>query len=782
MKKFLKYFAIFIVLMALLGAGGVVYVYRWASQDLPNFTRITDYAPPLVTTVYDREGGVLGYFYKERRWLVKLDEMNKWLPMAFLASEDSSFYDHEGVDLMAIFRAFMINLKAGHVKQGGSTITQQIVKQLLLTNERSYERKLKEAILAYRLEKYLTKEEILTIYLNQIFLGAHSYGVEAACRSYFGKHASEVSLAEAAIVAGLPQAPSRYNPYENWKAAKDRQRYVLGQMRELGWITAAQEREALDEEIELASMPDPSWGRGAYYLEEVRRWLMEEYGEETVYTKGLSVYTACNPKHQGLAEAALKKGLENTEKRRGWKGPVKNIKDPVEQGKFLLDETRTALELAPGDRVLAVVDKVSQSKAFVRFGRMKGIIPVSSVGWCHKPNVDVDFRYVRGVADVRKVLKAGDVVHASIKTVPKQGADTWTLDLEVKPDVQGAVVSIDPRTGEVLALSGGYDYLESEFNRATQAKRQPGSAFKPIVYSVAIDNGFTPATLVQDTAIVFDNPDGTVWRPENYEGSHYGNLSLRTALVKSKNLITVRVAQKIGVKKIIQRAKSLGLEADFPYDLSVALGSASVTPINLCQAYTVFPRLGSWVEARLVLKVQDVWGNQLYKSEVVAHDAISPQTAFIIAKLMQEVVKHGTGRGALPLGRPVAGKTGTTNEERDAWFMGYAPYLLTGVFVGFDEPTPMGRGESGSRTALPIWLQYRKGVEDEYPAEDFKQPEGVVMSKASFEEGSKEGTVRVSFFLPFKEGTQPMARDYSNSSESREGLASDDELYKQGFE
>ncbi|MBU1249177.1 MAG: transglycosylase domain-containing protein, partial [Proteobacteria bacterium] len=329
MKKFLKYFAVLILLVCLGGVGVIYYMYHWASQDLPNFTRITDYAPALVTTVHDRDGGVLGYFYKERRWLVKLDEMNKWLPLAFLASEDNSFYDHEGVDLMAIFRAFIINLQAGGIKQGGSTITQQIVKQLLLTNERSYERKIKEAILAYRLEKYLTKEEILIIYLNQIFLGAHSYGVEAACRSYFGKHSSEVTLAEAAMIAGLPQAPSRYNPYDNFKSAKDRQRYVLGQMRNLGWITPEQEREALDEEIVLKSMPDPSWGKGAYYLEEVRRWLIDKYGEDTVYTKGLSVYTACDPKHQAIAEQALKDGLVASAKRRGQLQHVLDVSSEV---------------------------------------------------------------------------------------------------------------------------------------------------------------------------------------------------------------------------------------------------------------------------------------------------------------------------------------------------------------------------------------------------------------------------------------------------------------------
>ncbi len=782
MKKFLKYTLLLFVVCTLCVGGVVAYKYNQVTQDLPGFTRITDYAPSLVTTVYDNKGGVLGYFYKERRWLVTLDEMNKWLPLAFLASEDSAFYDHEGVDPLAIFRAFVINIRAGGIRQGGSTITQQIVKQLLLSNERSYERKLKEAILAYRLEKYLTKEEILTIYLNQIFLGAHSYGVEAACRSYFGKHARDVSLAEAALLAGLPQAPSRYNPYENFKAAKERQSYVLSQMRQLGWITPAQEHQANTENIQLSCMPDPSWGTGAYYLEEVRRWLIGQYGEDVVYTKGLSVYTACDPYHQTVAEAALKTGLENSARRRGWPGPLKRIEDPVEQGKFLLNESRTREEFKPGDWVTVVVDNVKENVAYVRFGHEKGIIPVSSIHWCREPDPDTPTEYVKAVKDMRQVLASGDVVQAAIKKPLKPTQRVWVLDLKLKPEVQGAIVSIDPQTGDVLALSGGYDYKESEYNRATQAKRQPGSVFKPIVYSVAIDNGFTPATLIQDTAVVFENTDGSLWRPANYENAFLGYLSLRTALVKSKNLVTVRVAQKVGIDKIIKRAQSLGLEADFPYNLSVALGSASVTLLNLCQGYTAFPRLGSWIDACLIKSVKDVWGNELYVHEPAIHETISPQTAFIMDKLMQEVVQAGTGRRALALGRPVAGKTGTTNEERDAWFMGFSPYLLTGVYVGFDEPRPMGRFETGSRAALPIWLEYRKQVEPLYQAEDFSQPEGVVISKASFREGSRSGMVDVSYFLPFKEGTQPSASGYMPESSELGKANADDDLFKQGFD
>lgn len=780
--KILKYLLYTATALTILAAGSFYGLYRWASADLPNFTEITDYTPALVTTVYDKQGGVLGYFYHEKRFLVRLDEMNKWLPMAFLAAEDAAFYDHEGVDLMAIFRAFLINLKSGRVKQGGSTITQQIVKQLLLTNVKSYERKLKEAILAYRLENYLTKEEILTIYLNEIFLGSNSYGVEAAARTYFGKHALDLTLAECAMLAGLPQAPSRYSPYANFDLAKDRQRYVLGQMHEQGWITEAERQEALEQEIVLKRMPDPSWGTGAYYLEEVRRWLIDKYGKNQVYERGLSVYTACDPKHQAAAEAALREGLENSAKRRGWPGPLGNVDEDPQLLQRLEAQEVVPDDIAAGDWLMAMVTDVSKSKAQIKVGPLTGTIPVSSMSWCRKPNLRQRASWARKISDARKVVGKGDVVWVSVKKRPEQGEKDWIFDLELEPEVQGALVSIVPETGEVPALVGGYDYMRSEYNRATQARRQPGSAFKPLVYSVALDNGMTPATLVKDTAIVFENEDGSVWRPENYAHRFYGWLSLRTALVKSKNLVTIRVAHKVGIQKIIERAKALGLEADFPQDLSVALGSASVTPINLCSAYTVFPRGGSWVEPRLVLEVQDVWGEQIYSSEPVAHEVISPQTAYQICYLMQEVVQQGTGRRARVLGRPLAGKTGTTNDERDAWFMGYSPYLLTGVYVGFDEPRSMGAGEAGSSTALPIWIDYRKEIEEDYPLQDFEQPDGIVISRASFEEGSRDGMRMVSYFLPFKEGTQPVPTPTTNPGSTAPGAQGvDDDLLKQGF-
>jgi len=782
MKKLLKIFAVFVLICFLAGIGGAIWLYNWAAKDLPGFKNITDYNPPLVTTVYAQNNEVLGYFYKEKRFLVTLDQMSPWIPKAFLASEDASFYEHEGVDITAIIRAFKANMMAGRTKQGGSTITQQIIKRLLLTSERSYKRKLKEAILAFRLEKYLTKEEILTIYLNHIFLGAHSYGVEAAARTYFAKHATELTIAQAAMLAGLPQAPTRYNPYRNFDLAKQRQRYVLQQMNNLGWITPKQYREALDEEITLESMPDPSWKTGAYYLEEVRRWLIAEFGEDATYNGGLTVTTSCDMKHQAIAEKALKRGLLNSAKRRGWTGPVGNF-TPADLPGILEEGPQDTENIMDKTRLMkAWVSRVEKDKAVVRFGKFNGVIPLRNLWWVREPDPKKSHEDVLDPKDATKVLKKGDVVWVTVDKAPEEEGGTWVLDMEREPKVEGAMVSMKPDTGEVLALVGGYGFEKSQFNRATQARRQPGSAFKPIVYSTALDNGYTAASLVLDAPIVYANDaEGKLWRPENFEGTFEGPTLLRTALVKSKNLCTIRVAQKIGIRKIIDRAKAMGLETEFPYDLSVSLGSAVVSLMNLCEAYSAFPRGGSYVKPRTVLSVKSAWGEDLYTSTPEIVDAISPQTAYIIASLMKQVVQHGTGWRARVLKRPVAGKTGTTNNEQDAWYMGYSPYLLTGVYVGFDELTPMGKWETGSRAASPIWVDYRKQVEEDYSYQDFTQPPGIVMVRVDGSSGklASPGSTK-EFFLPFKVGTEPteMATHRGSGADTP---ASDDDLFKQTF-
>ncbi len=722
----------FSVLMAV--AIGLVGLYVYASRELPNITQIKDYNPSLVTTVYANDGQVLGYLYREKRFLVKLEDMPPYLSKAFLASEDSSFYQHEGLDLTAICRAFIMNIKSGEIVQGGSTITQQIIKQLLLTTEKKYERKLKEAILSYQLENFLTKDEILTIYLNQVFFGAGAYGVEAAARTYFGKHIDDITLAEAAILAGLPKAPSTFNPFHHPEMARNRQHYVLGRMLELGWITQQEYDDASAQEMVYKTMPEPTWKLGAYYLEEVRRWLidylseenmrrqgivLDRYGEDAVYESGLHVYTAVNLEHQEAGEKALREGLLASTKRRGWRGADTSL-NPSEFADFLAASAPEAPTLPPGEWVQALVLDVNKDGALAMVGDREAIITAGSMSWTRH-------------GSPTNVVKTGDVVWTKVEkdplrqknAPPKSNAEKrLVLNLEQWPKVQGALVSMDPRNGKVMALAGGFDFKASQFNRATQARRQPGSSFKPIVYSLALDSGYTPSSIVYDSPISFGN-----WAPKNYGSKYSGPMTLENALVRSKNVVTVRISAHMGIKNVIKRARDLGLEGEFPPYLPICLGAQVLRPINLIQAYSAFARDGSYIKPRFILSIKRAWGEEIFRSAPEPVPAISSATAFKMARILQQVVQRGTGVRARVLQRPVGGKTGTTNDEIDAWFIGFAPYLLTGVYVGFDQLTPMGHYEAGSHAALPIWLSYRLDVEPNYPVEDFTPPPELKLAK-----------------------------------------------------
>lgn len=814
-------------------AAGTLSLHREGGHATPELDKIWDYNPALVTTVYARDNSVLGYLYREKRYLVENEDVSPLLIKAFLAAEDSAFYEHEGVDLTAIFRAFSKNVQAGEVVQGASTITQQVVKRLLLTSEKSYARKFKEAILSYRLEQQMSKDDILKIYLNEIFLGANAYGVEAAARTYFAKHANELTLAEAALLAGLPKAPSKYNPYRFPQKAKDRQKYVLGRMLELNWITQEEYDQALAEEMVYSSMEEPSWKMGAYYLEEVRRWLIDNLddktmnlsgldrkGEKLLYEGGLSVYTALEPKHQIAAEKSLKDGLEASTKRRGWRGPLHHI-FPDAYAKIL--EKLADQEMTREDWLKVLVIKVDKKGATVQFGQRKGYISVKHMRWCRTPNPKLSPERAGKIGDARKVLKPGDVVWASLdmdvlepkedkkkkkkkkkakkeEKKPEQEAAEQELaeagppplvipegkpvplKLEQAPVVQGALVSIEPPTGDVVALVGGYNFQNSQFNRATQAVRQPGSAFKPFVYSAALDAGFSPASVVMDEPFTYLDPyTMELWQPKNYSGEYYGPTMLVSALAKSRNLVTIRVADMIGMKRVLARAKAVGLEGDFQPYLPVSLGAVAITPINLCRAYTAFARDGSYVDPRLVLSVKNHDGKEIYKAETVSHDAISPQNAYVMSSMLKEVVRRGTGARARKLGRPIGGKTGTTNEERDAWFMGFSPYLLTGVYVGFDQIKPMGSKETGARAALPIWLGYRMAVEQDYPEQDFTMPDGIIFENISSEGFAAESGNAASYYLPFMANAEIDAEFYGYNENYDSRYVIGDE-YNQSYE
>ena len=761
-------------------AGGVagtaagVALYFWASNDLPSFSKIADYRPPLVTTVLARDGSLIGELYRERRYLITLDQMPAFVPKAFLAIEDDEFYSHPGVDFKAIVRAALTNFQTGEKSSGGSTITQQVIKRLMLTPEKSYERKLKEMILAYRLEQQFSKDEILNLYLNQIFFGNNAYGVEAAARTYFAKNAADLTLAEAALLAGLPNRPSDFNPCRHPEAAQARQRLVLRRMRDLGWISDAEYDEAYYQPLEYRSMPTGMGREAGWYLEEVRRQLIELfneqnaplygfdaglYGEDVVYEAGLTVRTSMDPFQQKTADAALRKGLEDAAKRHGWLGPVQEL-EPSQYDAFLDKHPFTPADLEKDGWVLALVAAVDKQGADVRLGRdYKGHVSVKTMGWARTPNKRVAGSVTStAVGDATKVLKPGDVIWVSLNTQPPaKGQPAFNLAdaapdivlplrLQEYPDVQGAMVSIEPQTGDVVAMVGGYAFgaTGSQFNRATQAQRQPGSSFKPIVYSAALDNGFTAASMVLDAPILIVNEwTKEAWRPRNFEGNFEGPMRLIRALARSRNLCTVRVVQQMGVQAVIDRAKALGLTPDFPPELAISLGAVAVSPLNMTQAYTAFANGGKVSTPRFIQSIQGPWGNTIYEKQPELTQAISPENAYVMASMLKAVVNIGTGGKAKVLGRPVGGKTGSTNDENDAWFLGVTPYLVTGTYIGYDQVEPMGRGETGSGAALPVYVDYAKTALEAYPPDDFPVPEGIVFATVD------------GMSLPFIPGTQP---------------------------
>lgn len=807
--SFLKFLGIFcicgMVLTVVVGYG----LYRWATNDLPSFSKIADYRPAQVTTVLARDGSLIGQFYREKRYVIGMNEMAKHLPLAFLAVEDSEFYEHPGVNLTAIFRAFIANLKSGGISQGGSTITQQVVKRLMLTPEKSYERKLKEAILAYRLEQQLSKDDILTIYLNQIFLGSNAYGVEAAARTYFGKHASELSIAECAMIAGLPQSPSASNPYRHPEAAKKRQEHVLRRMRDLGWITDEEFEEAFYQELEYKSMPTFMGREGGWYLEEVRRRLIDifteeysaqlgfdlgVYGEDIVYEQGLTVYTSMDPIQQVIADKAFRKGLEEASKRHGYEGPLQQI---------ALDEVDAFFEKNPFDLDMfqeggwqkAVVVNVQAAGADVRLGEYKGYMPVKTMGWARKPDKEHNGRYAAdSIKDARRVLKKGDVVWVSLnlpqnnelKQLQKKNPRNLALEkaeltpkrvfpvaLQQYPRVQGAMVVLEPKTGDVVAMVGGYEfsYDGDQFNRATQAKRQPGSAFKPFVYSAALDAGFTAGSVTLDAPIMIIDPHAdSVWRPQNYGGKFDGPLRLNKALARSRNLSTIRVAQEIGMDAVLDRAKQVKIAREYPLPtLAVSLGAIEVLPIDMACSYSAFANLGKRPEPRFIQKVVGPYGNTLFEQEPKLEEVITPQNAYIMSQLLTGVVQYGTASQLKYLERPLAGKTGTTNNEVDAWFVGLTPELVMATYVGYDKIEPMGRGETGTGAALPIFKYFADEAFKYYPPTDFEKPEGIYFREVD------------GVSLPFMEGTTLETGINAVQPDNVTDTVSAEELLMQGF-
>jgi penicillin-binding protein 1A len=751
--------------IALLGAMASVGVYFYLSSNLPQIGSLTEYHPPIITTVYSDDNRKIAEFFDERRIIKPLNEIPQELINAFIAAEDSRFYKHKGIDFYSIVRAFIKNLQAGTIVQGGSTITQQVTKSFLLSPERSYTRKIKEAILAYRIDKAFNKDEVLFLYLNQIYLGHGAYGVEAAAGNYFGKSARDLNLAECAILAGLPQAPSKYSPFKHPERAKQRQIYVLNRMVEEGFISNIQATEAINTAVEIK--PRRNWyiEEIPYYTEQVRRYVEQKYGREALYTQGLQIYTAASIEMQKTAREEIEKGLYDLDKRQGYRGPEKNLApEEIETFSKAIEAEQELNPLEAGQTVKGVVLKVDDKKKVVtvRIGNALGQIVLEDLQWARKPDLDVAY-YEAKVERPGEALHVGDVILVKVKGT-LEDSDLWQLALEQEPIAQAGLLCLEAETGFVKAIIGGRDFRNSQFNRAFQSRRQPGSAFKPVIYAAALDKEFeepdkfyTPASVIIDSPIVFEDEERDfTWKPKNYKERFFGPTLMRDALAKSRNVVTIKILRDIGIDYAIEYAHKLGITSDLNKDLSIALGSSGVSLLELTKAYSVFANQGYLVEPVFITKLVDREGNVLEEMSPERIKVMEKTTAYLVTHLLEGVVKYGTGWRIKALNRPVAGKTGTTNNLSDAWFMGYTPRYITGVWVGFDDEAPLGKSETGSRAAAPIWLGYMKRILADKPPQIFEVPEGIVFTKIDAETGllpipeSKE-----TVFVSFKEGTEP---------------------------
>lgn len=778
-RSVFKWSLITATLLLFIGCIGIYGIFYYLSRDLPKINTLKDYRPATVTSVYSDDGRKIGEFYRERRIVIPLEEMPDNLINAFVASEDSRFREHPGIDIMSIIRATIKNLKAGTIVQGGSTITQQVTKSFLLSPERTYERKIKEAILAYRIEKKFSKDQILFLYLNQIYLGHGAHGVEAASENYFGKHARDLNLAECSMLAGLPQAPSRYSPFRFPNKAKQRQVYVLNRMKEEGLITNLQATQAIDMDLDIK--PRKNWfiERVPCYTEHVRRYVEKNYGKEALYEQGLQIHTAVNIELQKFGRAAVKKGLRDLDMRTGYRGPIQTI-PALQYESFCADvsEKMEGKQPEKGEVYQGVVLEVDDENGLthVRVGDFYGVIKLKTMKWARKPDIEVAF-YETSIKKPSQALKTGDVImvnvlNESIDETPME----FTLDQE--PIVQAALLSIEAETGHVKTMIGGRDYRNSQFNRAYQSRRQPGSAFKPIIYAAALDKGYTAASVIIDSPVVYEDTERDfVWKPHNYKEQFFGPTLFRDALVKSRNIVTIKILQDIGIDYVIDYSRKLGIHSDISRDLSISLGSSGLSLLEIVNAYSVFSNLGYLIEPVFITKIYDRDGNLLETSKLIRKKVIDMSTAYIMTNIMESVVKSGTGWRVKALNRPVAGKTGTTNNLFDAWFMGYTPRYTTGVWVGLDQEAPLGKGETGSRAASPIWLNYMKNTLKGKPSRTFNVPEGIIFARIDAETGllpieSSEETI----FECFKEGTVPT--EYTPEPDT----ASDaEELFKEGI-
>jgi penicillin-binding protein 1A len=767
-------------LVFIVGVGaisGLIYHYN---KDLPDYSQLQDYEPPVMTRVHAADGELLAEYAKQRRLYLPIQAIPKLVTNAFISAEDKNFYEHPGLDISGIFRAGMVyaqNVGKGRRPQGASTITQQVAKNFLLTNEVSFDRKIKEALLALKIERTYSKERILELYLNEIYLGFGAYGVAAASLLYFDKSVNELTVAEAAYLAALPKAPSDLHPFRNRDRAVERRNYVIERLVENGYVTADAGEKAKKEPLTVTQRTTGTHIFAAdFFAEDVRREILEKFGEKRLYEGGLSVRTTLDPKIQGIAHKALSDGLVRYDEAQGYRGPVTKIDISGDWGVELADARafsdigwRLAVVLETGDQATRIgLQPAHEPGGAVVRERQIGIIPLDGAKWAKASSAKQPLR-------LSSFLNPGDVIYVEPLGPGKEGQ----YKLHQVPEVSGGMAVMDPLTGRVLALVGGFSFDQSQFDRATQAMRQPGSSFKPIVYSAALDNGYTPSSIVVDAPIEIDQGPGVgIWRPENYStGKYYGPQTLRFGIEQSRNVMTVRLAQDIGMPLIAEYAKRFGVYDNLPNYLSYALGAGETTVLRMATAYSMIANGGRRVNATLIDRVQDRYGKTIYRHdqrECPACDAtkwenqaepglidrreqvLDPMTAYQITSIMEGVVQRGTATVVREVGKPVAGKTGTTNDEKDAWFMGFTPDLVVGVYMGYDKPRHLGRGATGGHLSAPIAKDFLKAALADKPAMPFKVPPGIKLIRVDVKTGQRATPSTQSAILEaFKPGTAP---------------------------
>jgi penicillin-binding protein 1A len=892
-RRWLRLLLASLALLVLGGVAAMTAVYFAFLRDLPDLRTIADYRPSLASVVVDRHGKPIGEFFVERRRLTPMEQIPRHVVQAFVSGEDNTFFEHGGIDFRSILRAAWVNLLAGgEMKQGGSTITQQMVKGLLLSPEKKFRRKIREMILARRIEQHFSKEEILYLYLNQIYFGHGAYGVGDAARTYFGKEVSELSVSEGAQLAGLPKAPSKYSPFKAPQRAEQRRRYVLSRMHEDGAIDTPTFQAALADVPKLAEGPwQEDYAAAGYFTEEVRRHLFEVLGGDRVLAGGLRIETTLDADLQRAAVTALRAGLEALDHRQGYRGPLrrvdaKQIPETLEQlarenglappadqpeGEAEAEETPavSAAPATPATRTAAtpaappaseadpharlrerfeaqgpltgVVLSVNDAKGSARIGfapELSGEVKLEDVDWARPVNPE---REPYTVSRIAEVFKRGDVVRFDLRPPdappePPLAAAPASEDGELRvrlaqtPAVQGALLSFEAGSGDVVAFVGGYDFEKSEFNRVTQARRQPGSAFKPIIYGAALaqedaegHKRYTPASIIYDRPKVYtDQYTGLVWKPKNYGREFYGPITFRKALAKSINTAAVHLCDEVGIGEVIRYARRLGIESPIEPTLATALGTSGVSLLELTRAYAIFDNGGRRVVPRYIRRVTDRDGNVLLEKVALGTDfavaaaeahaaaaeaeaeqpaeegegseaaavavarpperpsdpnqVIPPGDAYLMVDLLRAVVLEGTGQKLRALGRPVAGKTGTTNDQYDAWFVGFSPDIATGVWVGHDVARFLGSGETGAKAAAPIWMDYMRAALAERPARDFAPPDSIVFARIDRESGllaAHDGQDTV--FQSFLAGTEPTqtADSQQATSEALQDLRED---------